>query len=92
MSDARKTTDHEEIRHWIEERGGQPASVRGTARGGAGILRVDFPGYGEDENLEPLDWEEFFDKFDEEDLAFLYQEETKDGDMSRFCKFVSRSQ
>lgn len=86
------TTDHDTIRRWIEERGGRPATVRGTERGGedAGILRVDFPGRGEDQKLEPLEWDEFFQKFDEADLAFLYQDETKSGDTSRFFKFVSR--
>jgi hypothetical protein len=86
------TTDHNQIRRWIEERGGRPATVKGTERGGeeAGILRVDFPGRGEDQKLEPLDWDEFFEKFEESNLAFLYQDETKDGDTSRFFKFVSR--
>lgn len=85
------TTDHDTIRHWIEERGGRPASVRGTERGGkAGVLRVDFPGRGEDEVFETLDWDTFFDKFEKENLAFLYQEETKDGETSRFFKFVQR--
>lgn len=86
------TTDHDRIRRWIEERGGRPASVKGTEREGeeAGILRVDFPGRGEDARLEPLEWDEFFEKFEESDLAFLYQEQTKDGQPSRFFKFVSR--
>src|SRR5205085_1728217 len=34
------TTDHDEIRRWVEEHGGKPASVRGTENGdGAGVLR-----------------------------------------------------
>jgi hypothetical protein len=86
------TTDHNTIRHWIEARGGRPATVHGTERGGehAGILRVDFPEGGADQKLEPLEWDEFFQKFDEADLAFLYQDETKDGKTSRFFKFVTR--
>ena len=32
----------------------------------------------------------FFDKFEEANLAFIYQEETADGELSRFCKFVDR--
>ncbi|MGC3997616.1 MAG: hypothetical protein QM767_09035 [Anaeromyxobacter sp.] len=40
------TTDHDTIRQWAEARGGQPAQVASTARGGkAGIIRIDFPGY-----------------------------------------------
>lgn len=87
MSAAKTTTDHEEIRRWVEERGGRPVSVEGTERGRehAGILRIDFPGQGVDEGLEPISWEDFFGKFEEKELAFLYQE----GE-SRFFKFVRR--
>lgn len=90
--ESQTTTDHGKIRRWIEERGGRPASVKGTEHGGeeAGILRVDFPGRGEDQQLEPLQWDEFFEKFEQADLAFLYQDQTKDGSTSRFFKFVSR--
>lgn len=87
------TTDHKTIRHWVEQRGGQPASVKGTGDGGdVGILRVDFPHFGAEESLSAISWEEFFRKFDERDLAFLYQEQTKSGEMSRFFKFVRRDQ
>jgi hypothetical protein len=45
-SEAKTTTDHDEIRRWIEERGGKPATVSRTAEGDEpGILRVDFPGF-----------------------------------------------
>jgi hypothetical protein len=56
----------------------------------AGILRIDFSGRGEDDKLEEISWEAFFEKFDEADLAFLYQEQTSGGDTSRFFKFVRR--
>ncbi len=84
------TTDHEEIRRWMESRGGRPASVKGT--GGdkdPGILRVNFPGFAED-SLQDIEWDEFFRKFEENDLAFLYQDQTKGGGTSRFFKFVRR--
>jgi hypothetical protein len=54
-----------------------------------GILRIDFPSYGAEDSLEPISWDEFFKKFEENGLAFLYQE-TKDGGQSRFFKFVRR--
>ncbi len=86
---SKQTTDHDEIRRWVEERDGRPATVRGTAERGeeAGLLRIKFR---DDQDLEEIEWEEFFDKFDEEKLAFLYQEQTADGDESRFFKFVER--
>ena len=89
MGQARKITDHDEIRTWAEERGGRPAKVKGVGQGeGEGILRFDF---GEkDDRLEPISWDEFFDIFDDNDLALLEQEETKSGGTSRFSKFVER--
>ena len=90
-STSRTTTDHDTIRKWAEQRGGAPASVKGTEDGGdAGVLRIDFPGYSGEDSLEHISWEEFFEKFDEKKLAFLYQEETRDGNESRFFKLVNR--
>jgi anaerobic selenocysteine-containing dehydrogenase len=85
------TTDHEAIRKWAEERGGKPSCVLGTGGGGdAGILRIDFPGYSGEGKLKEISWDEFFEKFDEEGLALLYQEKTKDGERSNFNKLVNR--
>jgi hypothetical protein len=86
MSEAVTTTDHAAIRKWAEARDGHPAKVE--TKGAGGILRIDF-GAPED-NLEQIDWEEFFTIFDENKLAFLHQEKTKDGGSSRFNKFVGR--
>lgn len=90
MSGSDTTTDHNAIKKWAEERDGHPATVRATEEDGhAGILRIDF-GPPED-RLEAIDWDEFFRKFDESGLAFLHQDRTKDGKLSRFHKFVRRS-
>ncbi len=87
MSSASQTTDHHEIRRWIEDRQGTPSRVKDSGEGG--ILRVDF---GEpEEALEPIEWDEFFQIFEKSDLAFLHQDKTEDGKLSRFSKFVSRS-
>lgn len=84
-----QTTDHETIPKWVEARGGRPASVASTRSGDdAGILRIDFA--EPTPSLEEISWDEFFKKFDEHKLAFLYREETKDGQTSRFFKFVAR--
>jgi hypothetical protein len=90
MSEGERTTDHKLIRQWVEQRDGRPATVRATEEDGhPGILRIDF-GPKED-RLDEVEWDEFFRKFDESDLAFLYQDRTKDGKLSRFHKFVRRS-
>lgn len=89
---AKQTTNHAEIRRWAEERGGKPALVRATRekRGPSGILRIDFPGYSGDDTLEEISWEEFFRTFDQKRLAFLYQDETGEGEESRFFRLVHR--
>ena len=90
-SEAKVTTDHDEIRKWVEERGGFPARVKGTeSRNSAGLLRIDYPGYSGEQRLEEITWGEFFEAFDENNLAFLYQDKTKDGKESRFSKLVDR--
>jgi hypothetical protein len=90
--EAQVTTDHEEIRRWVEARGGQPAQVKGTQRRGSALLRIDYPGFSGEDTLEPIEWDEFFEIFDENNLAFLYQEKTADGGQSRFTKFINRDE
>jgi hypothetical protein len=77
MPDTRTTTDHEEIRRWAEERGGRPAAVVDDSRdcNVAGGLRIDFPDYDSGETLKEITWAEFFDRFEEENLTFVFQEE-----------------
>jgi hypothetical protein len=82
MTEAKFTTDHDEIREWAEARGGRPAAVRKThGKDDPGIIRIEFPDApnAKDAALEEITWEEFFEKFDEADLALVYQEETASG-------------
>jgi hypothetical protein len=66
--------------------------VKSTRRKGddTGILRIDFPGYSGSGSLEEVSWEEFFEKFDREKLALVYQDTTARGQKSNFNKIVSR--
>jgi hypothetical protein len=90
-SQTKTTTDHDEIRRWVEEHGGTPASVRGTEKGDpAGVLRLDFPGGAGEDELEPISWDDWFDKFDSRGLALLYQEQKASGEDSTFFKLVNR--
>jgi len=89
----KRTIDHQEIRRWAEERSGRPATITRTAEDSApGILRIAFPCGGADEALEPISWDEFFDQFEDADLAFLYQDTLEAGQPSRFYKMVRRTE
>lgn len=85
------TTDHEEIRQWAESRGAHPACVKGTGKkGDTGMIRIDFPGFSGGDSLQEISWDEFFQKFDGNDLALIYQERTAEGEQSNFNKLVRR--
>lgn len=85
------TTDHDEIRRWVEQHDGKPAMVRGTRdRSGGGVLRIDFPGGAGDDDLEQVPWDDWFATFEDSGLALLYQEHKADGSDSTFAKLVSR--
>src|SRR5688572_21637872 len=87
------TIDHNEIRRWAEQRQGRPATVKSTGSSDEpGLLRIDFPGGAGEGRLEPISWEDFFEKFDEKELAFVYQDKLKSGEESRFFKFVRREE
>src|SRR5690348_16509426 len=78
MSSATTTTDHDDIRQWVEKRGGHPAAVADTMDNGQGgaLLRIDFdePGGNDDDRLKRIGWDEFFKIFDDNGLAFLRSE------------------
>lgn len=90
--DSLTTTDHDTIRRWAEERGGRPAAVAGTGSGDdVGMIRLEFPGYGDDdEGLDEISWEQWFEQFEDSNLALVYQDETSGGEQSTFSKLVSR--
>ena len=89
-SQTKATTDHDEIRRWVEEHGGRPAVVRATRDDGGGVLRVDFPGGAGEDQLEHVSWDQWFEKFEKNRLAFLYQERKATGEDSTFFKLVAR--
>ncbi len=93
-SETETTTDHNQIKEWVELHDGTPATVRGTGSDAdPGILRIDFPGGAGTDDLEHTTWHEWFQKFEESGLAFLYQERQErkaSGEDSTFFKLVKR--
>lgn len=88
---SRVLTDHDEIQRWAEERDAQPACVRGTgSEEDVGMIRLDFPGYSGETSLESIEWDEWFQKFDDNNLALLVEDETAGGEQSNFNKIIGR--
>jgi hypothetical protein len=86
-----KTRDHDVIRKWVEDRGGSPATVGATrSDDDPGLIRIDFPGYSGEGSLEEISWDDWFQKFDESDLVFLYQETLAAGGKSNFNKLIGK--
>lgn len=84
-------TDHKKIRRWAEERDAAPACVRNTRRrGDIGMIRLDFPGYSGAGSLEEVSWDEWFQKFEDSNLALIVQNQTRRGEKSNFNKIVGR--
>ena len=84
------TTDHETIRAWVEERGGTPArrtDVPGDDMSTLYIVRED----EDDADFRELSWDEFFETFDESDLAFVYRDEVDEHGQEQWVyEFVHR--
>lgn len=74
------TRDRAVIQRWVEERGGQPARVRG-----AEVARIAFGALPP--NWEPLTWPELFELLDRTRMAFMYE----DSPGSRIFKLVKAS-
>lgn len=92
MSTSSQTHDHQEIKEWVEGRGGIPTRIKGTGKSsGDGLLRIHFPEHSNsDAEFEEMEWDDFFAEFEESNLDFLYQDKKADGETSTFHKFVER--
>ncbi len=87
-----KTTDnHSTIKKWVEDRDGKPALMDGIVPddGGGEMLRIDFMD-GSDGPLNQISWDKFFEIFDNTNLLFLYEDEVKGGEKSKFHKFIRK--
>lgn len=90
-SESRTTTDHDEIRIWVEEHDGKPASVKGRRAGTKPVCCASiFPAVPARTSCSTSAGRTWFEKFDASELAFLYQESKADGEDSTFFKLVNR--
>ncbi len=83
MSTAITTTDHNEIRQWVESHNGRPACVKGTGgKDDVGMIRIDFD--APEDGLQEISWDQWFEAFEANDLALLHSPD------SRFNKLIAR--
>jgi len=54
------------------------------------MIRLDFPGYSGADSLQEISWDDFFESFEANNLALVYQEKTAGGKSSNFNKLVRR--
>lgn len=70
----------EEIREWIDEKGGSPVIIRADSSENEEHLDILFD--LEIKDAEEISWEEFFDKLERENLALSYDDEDDTKDFS----------
>jgi hypothetical protein len=90
MHTPRTTTDHDEIKRWVEAHGGCPARVKPRSGRMAQLPRIDFHQSRGRQILVPITWDAFFDAFERNHLAFRYQEDAPRGQESRVSKLIAR--
>jgi hypothetical protein len=98
--DSKITTNHEEIRDWIENNGGKPKIIDNIDAESDSIgIRVDFNGIDNDIYLENnlklgnnLAWSEFFDIFEKENLAFEYSIKFDKNNPALSYRFLNRKE
>jgi hypothetical protein len=84
----RATTDHAEIRRWMESLRARPAVIEAGASGEPDIIRVHVPG-SSGKNVHDVSWDEFFARFEAGKLALVYQE--REGRKSPAHRLVRRA-
>ena len=92
MSKTKITKDHKFIKEWVVARGGIPTRIaeERTPDEEVGVLDIKFPGVT-DKKLIPISWNEFFTKFEQSHLAFLFEDDQGGGQKSKFYKLIWRN-
>ena len=78
-------TDYDEIRGWIEEHNGMPVTLKEASENGeesTDMLHVAFGTLSSD--MEEMGWDEFFERFENENLALEYDDEAEEGETPSF--------
>jgi hypothetical protein len=85
------TIDHEEVREWIEEKGGKPVLIKDDSGGFKDeTLAIAFG--NEMQGAQVLGWTEFFDIFERQTLVFHYDDQHTKEDSGWAYGFSGRSE
>jgi hypothetical protein len=88
FAQGKATTDPVLIKKWAEVRHASPAVVRRfTGDGTELILSFSFSDNGADEVVHSLSWEEFFEKFNQQRLVFVYDDNDLTQNANRYFTF-----
>lgn len=89
VREGKVTTDPEVIQNWAISRSGYPAiGKRLQDTEIVSELCINFTDTQSSSSIEPISWEEFFRKFQEKKLVFLYQDKNSAGEVSRSYIFL----
>lgn len=81
------TIDHDLVRSWAEARDARPSRFEGMSK--PSPLRFDLG--PPDAGLIEMSWEEFFEEFERDNLAFYYRDMAPTGEHDDLHGFVSRA-
>ena len=86
-SDQTITIEHDTISAWAQERQATPTKQRGTGQSGwdPAILNIVLPG-AESDALEPIEWEEWFEHFEDQQLAAVLPAGSGPGAVARIVR------
>lgn len=90
MLSLKSTTSLHVIRAWSAEREGKPARLKNSMKKGGALLRIIFPGHEEDEPIEEIPWDIWYDTFLKSNLKFMYREKTEEGTESNLYRLAER--
>lgn len=97
MYNVRTTISHDEIRKWVKKHKGRPVILDAPdAKADKLGLRIDFPGIKDEKYLAPdklgksTSWDDFFKVFEDQKLAFIYQDDGYEKDPALMYEFIKR--
>jgi hypothetical protein len=89
--DVNTTTDPDRIQDWIENHDGKPAIANRGEQGDA-ELDIKFEEEDDDQDLDVIGWNEFFEIFEQQDTAFAFINNNGEHLNSEKFDFIGREQ